>query len=60
MLPTLQWYIFREMSKTFLLAAVGLTAVLGLGGGVMNLIELEQVTPSQLVRLMLIVLQVAG
>ncbi len=60
MLPTLQWYIFRDMGKTFLLTAIGLTAVLGLGGGVMNLIELEQVSPTQFIRLMLIVLPVAG
>ena len=41
MLWTLQKYIFREMGKSFLLTAVGLIVVLGLGGGVMNMIELE-------------------
>ncbi len=60
MLPTLQWYIFREMGKTFVLTAIGLTAVLGLGGGVMNLVEHDRVTPSHLIRLMLIVLPMAG
>lgn len=60
MLFTLQWYILREMGKTFMLAALGLTVVVGLGGGVMNLIEVEQVSPSQLLRMMLIVLPVAG
>jgi len=60
MLPTLQWYIFREMGKTFLLTAVGLTVVIGLGGGAMNLLDIERVTPSQLLRLMLLVLPVAG
>lgn len=60
MLPTLHRYILGDLSKTFLLTAVGLTAVLGLGGGVMNLVELEEVTPGQLLKLMLIVVPVAG
>ncbi len=60
MLSTLQWYILREMGKTFLLTAVALTAVLGLGGGALNLVGAEQVSPSQLLSLMLLVLPVAG
>ena len=60
MLFTLHWYILREMGKTFVLTALGLTAVLGLGGGVMNLIDLEQVSPAQLLQIMAIVLPVAG
>ena len=57
---TLQRYIFREMGKTFLLAAIALTGVLGLGGGVMEMIELGEVTPGQLVRLLGLVLPVAA
>ncbi len=57
---TLQKYIFREMGKTFLLTAVALTGVLGLGGGVMEMIELGEVTTGQLVRLMGLVLPVAA
>lgn len=57
---TLQFYIFREMGKTFLLAAVALTGVLGLGGGIMNMIELGEVTPGQLLRLMALVLPLAA
>jgi lipopolysaccharide export LptBFGC system permease protein LptF len=60
MLPTLQWYIFREMGGTFLLTAVGMTIVLGLGGGVLELVEIEQVSAEQLLRLMFIVVPVAG
>jgi lipopolysaccharide export LptBFGC system permease protein LptF len=60
MLWTLQWYIFREMAKTFLLTAIGLTGLIGLGGGVMNMIEAEQVTAQQLLRIMSLVLPVAG
>ena len=56
---TLQLYVFREMSKVFLLTAVGLMVVLGLGGGIMNMIELDQVTAWQMVKLMAFVLPVA-
>ncbi len=57
---TLQKYIFREMGKTFLLTAAALTGVLGLGGGVLEMIELGEVTPGQLFRLMGLVLPVAA
>lgn len=57
---TLQGYIFREMGKTFLLTAVGMTGVLGLGGGVMNMMKLGEVTPSQLLRLLALLLPVAA
>ncbi|UCG15272.1 MAG: LptF/LptG family permease [Phycisphaerales bacterium] len=60
MLWTLQWYIFREMGKAFLLTAVALTGLIGLGGGVMNMLEAEQVTADQLLRIMTMVLPVAG
>ncbi|MGD2107884.1 MAG: LptF/LptG family permease [Phycisphaerae bacterium] len=49
---TLQKYIFREMGKTFLLAAVGLTGVLGLGGGLLQMMKFGETTPEQVVRLM--------
>ncbi len=57
---TLQRYIFIEMGKTFVLAVAALTAVLGLGGGIMNMIKLGEVTPSQLIRLMGLVLPLAA
>ncbi len=57
---TLQRYIFRELTKTFLLAAVGLMALVGLGGGVMNMIKLGGVTPGQLLRLMALVLPLSA
>ncbi len=57
---TIQRYILREMGKAFLLAAVALTGVLGLGGGVLNMIKLGEVTPLQLVRLMALVLPLAA
>ena len=60
MLWTLQWYIFREMGKTFLLTAIGLTALIGLGGGVMNMVEAEQITADQLLRIMIMILPVAA
>ena len=53
---TLQRYIFREMGKTFLLTAVALTGILGLGGGVLEIIKLGHVTPTQLARLILVMM----
>lgn len=57
---TLQRYVFREMGKTCLLAAVGLTVSLSLGGGVLNMIKLGDVTPGQLLRLMTLVIPIAA
>lgn len=57
---TLQRYILREMGKMFLLAAVALTGVVGLGGGVLNMIKLGEVTPDQVVRLMVMLLPLAA
>ena len=57
---TLQRYIFKEMGKTFLLTATGLAGIVGLGGGVWNIIELGEVTPGQFLRLMALVLPIAA
>ncbi len=57
---TLQKYIFREMGKTFLLTAAALSAILGLGGGVMQTLELGEVTPGQLLNILAIVIPVSG
>lgn len=57
---TLQRYIFREMARTFVLTAAALTAILGLGGGVIEMVRLGEISPQQLGRLMLLVLPVAG
>lgn len=57
---TLQRYILRELGKTFLLAAIALTAVLGLGGGVRAMIKLGEVTPGQLLRIMALVLPLSA
>ena len=47
MLPTLQKYIFREMGKTFLLTAIGLTAVLSTCGGAASILPLESLSARQ-------------
>lgn len=52
---TLQWYIFRELSKTFVLTAIGMTVVLAMGGGVLNIIDLQQVTAVLLLEIMKLV-----
>ncbi|MFQ5412960.1 MAG: LptF/LptG family permease [Phycisphaerae bacterium] len=57
---TLQRYILKEMTKTCVLAALAIGGVFGLGGGVVHMIELGDVTPNQLMRLMLLVVPVAG
>ena len=46
-LPTLQKYIFREMGKTFLLTAIGLTAVLSTCGGAASILPLESLSARQ-------------
>ena len=57
---TLLTYIFREMGKSFVLTAVGLMGVLGLGGGVLNMIELEGATAIQLLKIMALILPVSA
>lgn len=44
----LQRYITRELAKTFVLTAIGLTLVFSLGGGVFNMIRVEVLTAVQL------------
>ncbi len=56
----LQGYIFREMGKVFLLTAVAMTGVIGLGGGLVKMVGLGDMTPGQLLRLMALVLPVAA
>ena len=53
-------YILREMSKVFLLTALALSAILGLGGGLLKVIKLGEMTPGQLLWLMALVLPVAA
>ncbi len=60
MLWTVQSYIFRELGKAFLLTALGITAVLSMGGGVLNMIDLPGIGAVQLVRILGIVLPVAA
>ncbi|HRX83456.1 MAG TPA: LptF/LptG family permease [Phycisphaerae bacterium] len=60
MLWTLQTYISRELGKTFALTSVGLVAVIGLGGGVMNMIGLEGVSTLQLLKLIGLIIPVAA
>jgi len=57
---TLQRYIFREMGKTFLLAAIALTGVLGLGGGLLQMMKLGQTTPEQVVRMMALLIPLSA
>lgn len=56
---TLQRYIFIEMGKVFLLTVIGLTGVFLLGGGVLNMVKIGEVTPGQLLRLLIVLLPLA-
>lgn len=53
---TLQRYIFREMAKTFVMTSVALTAVGSLGGGVLRMVQMGDVTTEQFFRLLWLVL----
>ena len=59
MLPTLQKYIFREMGKTFLLTAVGLTAVVSTCGGAARMLPLQSLSASQTLFLMVLAVPVS-
>lgn len=48
----LQGYILRELLKSFAMSAVALTAILALGGGVVNVVAAEGVTTADLARVM--------
>jgi len=62
-LPDMVWilqrYIFRELGRTFLLCAAGLTLLLGLSGGVVNMIKVGELEAGQAASLMLVVLPIA-
>ena len=57
---TLQLYILWDLVKTFALTALALTGVIGLGGGVMNMIEIGDATPGQALKMIGVILPVAA
>lgn len=59
MIWTLQGYISRELLKTFLLSAIGLTLVFSLCGGVMNMIQGEVLTAIQIFQVLLFVVPIS-
>ncbi len=60
MLPTLQKYIFREMGKTFLLTAIGLTFVLSTCGGAVSIIPLQSLSAKQTLMLLGLVVPISA
>jgi lipopolysaccharide export LptBFGC system permease protein LptF len=48
------------MGKVFLLTAIAMTGVIGLGGGLLKMVKLGEMTPGQLFRLMALILPVAA
>jgi len=59
MILTLQFYVARELFKTFALTAIGLTLTFSLCGGVLNMIQAEVLTAVQLARMLGFVLPIA-
>lgn len=59
MIRTLQFYVTRELLKTFTLTAVGLTLTFSLCGGVLNMIQAEVLTAVQVLRMLAFVLPIA-
>ncbi len=57
---TLQAYILREMTRSFVMTALVLIAVLSMGGGVLNMIQVEELSADQLLKLMLLIIPVAA
>jgi lipopolysaccharide export LptBFGC system permease protein LptF len=51
MLRTLQFYVGRELIKTFALTAIGLTLVFSLCGGVVNMIQVDVLSGLQILRI---------
>ncbi len=56
----LQRYIFRELRNNFVLTAAALTVILSLGGGIVQMLKVGEVTPGQFFRLMLLIVPVAA
>lgn len=56
---TLHRYIARELSKTFVLTAIGLTLTFSLCGGVLNMMRAEVLTAVQLLRILGFVLPIS-
>lgn len=60
MMRTLQYYVTRELLKTFALTAVGLTLTFSLCGGVLQMIQAEVVTAVHLARMLGFVLPISA
>lgn len=56
MYRTLQWYVLREMGKTFALTAIGLSIVLSMGGGALRILQVEGASAVQILKIMLVVI----
>jgi lipopolysaccharide export LptBFGC system permease protein LptF len=52
MIGILHRYVLRELLKTFVLTATGLTLMFGMGGGLLNLIRIENISAADIARLL--------
>jgi len=53
MIWTLHRYVLRELLKVFTLTALGLTLIFSMGGGLLNLIKIQQVSAGDVAKLLL-------
>jgi lipopolysaccharide export LptBFGC system permease protein LptF len=53
MIGILHRYILRELLKAFALTATGLTLIFGMGGGLVNLVKIDQIGAGDVARLLL-------
>ncbi len=58
-MKTLQFYVARELVKTFALTAIGLTLTFSLCGGALNMVKVEVLTAVELARFLGFILPVA-
>lgn len=53
MIGTLHRYVLRELAKAFVLTSIALTGMFAMGGGLLNLIRIEQISATDVARLLL-------
>lgn len=58
MIVVLQRYIFRELLRAFALTAVALTCMLGFGGGLLDMLKTQGITPGEMVKLLVYLMPV--
>lgn len=58
MILKLQWYILRELIKATILSTIALTAMLGLGGSMVNMLQAQGISAFEMLKLLVYLLPV--